>query len=114
MIGMRTKWGDYQSESKKTALRVQTSHPVVYPTLGLLNEAGELAGKVKKILRDKDGRIDDHEVDRLKGELGDVLWYFTQICTELGLTLEEVAEANLEKIFDRKKRGVIKGEGDER
>lgn len=111
---MKTKYGGYQVESKKTALRVETSHPVVYPTLGLLNEAGELAGKIKKILRDKDGKIDSREVERLKGELGDVLWYFTQICSELGLTLEEVAEANLKKIFDRKKRGVIKGEGDER
>jgi NTP pyrophosphatase (non-canonical NTP hydrolase) len=111
---MRVKQGDYQQESKKTALRVETSHPVVYPTLGLLNEAGEFAGKIKKILRDKNGKIDAAEVRRLKGELGDVLWYFTQICSELGLTLEEVAESNLEKLFDRKSRGVIKGEGDER
>lgn len=111
---MKTKFGDYQQESAKTRLSVKTSHPVVYPVLGLLNEAGELAGKVKKILRDKDGKIDERERERLKGELGDVLWYFTQVCTELDLTLEEVAEANLEKLRDRKKRGVIKGEGDER
>lgn len=111
---MQTKYGDYQQESAKTRLQVKTSHPVVYPVLGLLNEAGELAGKVKKILRDKGGKIDVREVERLKGELGDVLWYFTQVCSELGLTLEEVAESNLVKLRDRKKRGVIKGEGDER
>ena len=50
----------------------------------------------------------------LKSELGDVLWYFTQICTELGMTVEEVAEANLDKLFSRLKRGKISGEGDKR
>lgn len=108
------KYGDYQKASRKTAMEVDTSHPVVYPTLGLLNEAGELAGKIKKVLRDKGGKISKGEVKRLKGELGDVLWYFTQVCTELGLTLEEVAESNLDKLFDRQKRGVLQGEGDER
>ena len=111
---MQTKYGDYQQQSAKTRLSVKTAHPVVYPVLGLLNEAGELAGKVKKILRDKDGEISDEDVRKLEGELGDVLWYFTQVCSELGLTLEEVAERNLEKLRDRKKRGVIQGEGDER
>ena len=112
---MKTKkYGDYQKASRKTAGEVDTSHPVVYPTLGLLNEAGELAGKIKKILRDRDGKIDKEDVRKLKGELGDVLWYFTQLCTELGLSLEDVAESNLDKLFDRLERGVIKGDGDER
>lgn len=111
---MKTKYGDYQKESAKTRMLVKTSHPVVYPTLGLLNEAGELAGKVKKILRDKDGEISAEDVRKLEGELGDVLWYFTQVCSELGLTLEEVAESNLAKLKDRVKRGVIQGEGDYR
>ena len=111
---MRTKYGEYQEESAKTRMSVKTSHPVVYPTLGLVNEAGELAGKIKKILRDKEGEISKKEVERLKGELGDVLWYFAQVCTELDLTMEEVAEANLEKLRDRQKRGVLQGEGDER
>ena len=112
---MKTKkYDDYQKSSRKTAMEVDTSHPVVYPTLGLLNEAGELAGKVKKILRDKGGKIGEADIKGLKGELGDVLWYFTQVCTELGLKIEDVAEANLDKLFDRLERGVIKGEGDER
>ena len=93
---------------------MDVSHPITYPTLGLLNEAGELAGKVKKILRDKNKEITQADKDGLKGELGDVLWYFTQICNELDLSIEEVAEYNLDKLADRQKRGVIKGEGDNR
>ena len=90
------------------------NHPIVYPTLGLLNEAGELAGKIKKIFRDKAGVIGVDDREALKQELGDVLWYFTQICTELDLTLDEVAEANLVKLFSRLERGQIQGEGDNR
>ncbi len=104
----------YQRESRKTWSLIHTDHPIVYPTLGLVNEAGELAGKVKKIFRDKGGMINEEDRQALKGELGDVLWYFAQICTELDLTLEEVAEANLEKLFSRLERGKIRGEGDNR
>lgn len=104
----------YQQESRKTWNLVHTDHPIVYPTLGLVNEAGELAGKVKKIFRDKGGVIGDAEREALKYELGDVLWYLAQICTELDLSLQEVAEANLTKLFSRLERGTIAGEGDHR
>ncbi len=104
----------YQRESRKTWSLIHTDHAIVYPTLGLVNEAGELAGKVKKIFRDKQGQISEEERQALKGELGDVLWYLTQICTELDLTLEEVAEANIEKLFSRLERGKIGGDGDNR
>ena len=104
----------YQSESRKTWNLIHTDHPIVYPTLGLVNEAGELAGKVKKIFRDKNGHISDTDREALKFELGDVLWYMAQIATELDLTLEEIAEANLEKLFSRLERGTIQGEGDNR
>lgn len=104
----------YQRESRKTWSLIHTDHPIVYPTLGLVNEAGELAGKVKKIFRDRQGQISDDDRDALKYELGDVLWYLTQICTELDLTLEEVAQANLIKLFSRLERGTIGGEGDKR
>ena len=104
----------YQRESRKTWGVIPVDHPIVYPTLGLANEAGEVAGKIKKIFRDKGGLIDDIDRQALKYELGDVLWYLTQICTELDLTLEEVAAANLEKLFSRQARGQIGGEGDER
>lgn len=104
----------YQKESRRTWQLVHTDHPIVYPTLGLVNEAGELAGKVKKIFRDKDGVISEEDRQALKGELGDVLWYLAQICTELDLSLADVADANLEKLFSRLERGVIGGEGDQR
>jgi NTP pyrophosphatase (non-canonical NTP hydrolase) len=111
---MQTKYGSYQEQSRKTYSDIETNDPIVYPTLGLVNEAGEFAGKIKKIFRDKGGTISDDDRDALKGELGDVLWYLTQICTNLGLSLEEVAEANLDKLFSRLERGKIQGEGDHR
>jgi NTP pyrophosphatase (non-canonical NTP hydrolase) len=80
----------------------------------LANEAGEVAGKVKKIFRDRAGVISDADREALKQELGDVLWYLAQICTELDLSLQEVAEANLTKLFSRLERNAIKGDGDTR
>jgi NTP pyrophosphatase (non-canonical NTP hydrolase) len=104
----------YQRESRKTWSLIHTDHAIVYPTLGLTNEAGEVAGKVKKIFRDKGGQISDADREALKQELGDVLWYLTQICTELDITLQEVAEANIEKLFSRLERNQIRGDGDHR
>ncbi len=109
-----TEFQKYQEESRKTWSLIHTDHAIVYPTLGLTNEAGEVAGKVKKIFRDKGGIISEEDRQALKGELGDVLWYLTQICTDLGLSLEEVAEANIEKLFSRMERGQIQGDGDNR
>ena len=108
------KFSLYQSESRKTWGIVRTDHPIIYPTLGLANEAGEVAGKIKKIFRDKGGQITEEDRQALKQELGDVLWYLTQICTEIGLTLEEVAQANLEKLFSRLERDQLHGSGDDR
>lgn len=104
----------YQTESRKTWGIIPMNHPIVYPTMGLVNEAGEVAGKIKKIFRDKDGQITETDKQSLKSELGDVLWYLTQICTELGLTLEEVADTNIEKLSSRKDRGKLGGDGDDR
>lgn len=107
-------FGEYQRLSRRTWNQVNTDHPIVYPTLGLVNEAGELAGKVKKIFRDKGGVISETDRDALKYELGDVLWYLTQIATELGLTLDQVAQANIDKLTSRLERNQIQGEGDYR
>ena len=104
----------YQHQSRRTAQYPAIGHPVIYPVLGLANEAGEVAGKVKKIFRDRGGQIGPAEREALKHELGDVLWYLAQGCTELDLPLEEVAQANLEKLASRQARGVIGGEGDDR
>jgi NTP pyrophosphatase (non-canonical NTP hydrolase) len=108
------QFADYQRESRKTWGLVRMDHPIVYPTMGLVNEAGEVAGKIKKIFRDKNGEISEADRQALKEELGDVLWYLTQICTELDLTLEKVAATNLTKLFSRLERGTIRGEGDHR
>lgn len=104
----------YQQESRKTWHLVAMDHPIVYPTLGLTNEVGELAGKIKKIFRDHSGRISEADREALKYELGDVLWYLAQICTELDLSLADVAQANLDKLFSRLERGTIRGDGDNR
>ncbi|MCE2393807.1 nucleoside triphosphate pyrophosphohydrolase family protein [Candidatus Poribacteria bacterium] len=104
----------YQTESRKTWGIIPMNHPIVYPTMGLVNEAGEVAGKIKKIFRDQKGQITEEDRQSLKNELGDVLWYLTQICTELGLTLEEVAETNITKLSSRQERGKLRGSGDNR
>ena len=105
---------EYQQKSRKTAGYPAIGHPVIYPTLGLVNEAGEVAGKIKKVFRDKDGQISEETKSALKAELGDVLWYLAQISTELSLSLDEVAEYNLQKLYSRLERGKIRGDGDNR
>jgi len=105
---------EYQQRSRKTALYPVIGHPVIYPTLGLANEAGEVAGKIKKVFRDKDGQISDETRQALKSELGDVLWYIAQVATELGLDLEDIASSNLDKLYDRMERGKLGGDGDVR
>lgn len=107
-------FSDYQTKSRRTAKYPAIGHPVIYPTLGLVNEAGEVAGKVKKIFRDKGGEINAETLEALKSELGDVLWYIAQVCTELGLSMDDVAEHNIAKLYDRLERGKIRGDGDNR
>ena len=104
----------YQSESRKTALYPDVGCNAIYPTLGLVGEAGEVADKVKKILRDKKGIFDKDSKDAIKLELGDVLWYISQLSSELGYELEDVANSNLQKLNSRKIRGKLKGNGDMR
>ncbi len=105
---------DYQTKSRATAKYPAIGHAVIYPTLGLVNEAGEVAGKIKKVFRDKNGEISPETREALKAELGDVLWYLAQTCTELELSLDEVAESNITKLMDRQARGKIQGDGDNR
>ena len=99
---------EYQNKAVSFAIYPAT-HKVLYPTLGLCGEAGEVAEKVKKQIRD--GVFHRHEVAK---ELGDVLWYLANICNDIGYSLEEVADLNLEKLSSRKKRGALKGSGDNR
>jgi NTP pyrophosphatase (non-canonical NTP hydrolase) len=107
-------FAEYQEKAKQTAKYPVIGHAVIYPTLGLTNEAGEVSGKIKKIFRDKQGIIGEAERAALKAELGDVLWYLAQVSSELGLSLDEIAEHNIAKLLDRQARGTIQGEGDNR
>lgn len=107
-------FNEYQKLSRKTAIYPDIGNNFVYPTLGLAGEAGEVAEKIKKVLRDKNGIVDEAVKEDIKKELGDVLWYVSQVATELGLSLGDVASLNIEKLYSRHKRGKIHGSGDNR
>lgn len=87
---------------------------IIYPTLGLTGEAGEVADKVKKVLRDHHGEFTDEQRKAIAMELGDVMWYAAALAVDLGFTLEEVCAMNLRKLSDRASRGKIHGDGDNR
>ena len=95
---------EYQREASRTALYPHRLENLEYPTLGLAGEAGEVANIVKKIQRDFGGKITDETRAKLKDELGDVLWYISACADELGLTLAEIAEFNIEKLAARHHR----------
>ena len=86
----------------------------VYTVLGLNGEAGEVAEVCKKLLRDKQGVIDEEFLTQLNKELGDVLWYVSETAKKFGFTLEEIAQTNVDKIQGREVRGTIHGDGDNR
>ena len=105
---------NYQIEARKTAIYPNKDKNFIYPTLGLVGESGEVAEKIKKVLRDNNGNFDYESKTAIKKELGDVLWYLANLCNELDFTLNEVAEENLEKLSNRLLRGKISGSGDDR
>src|SRR5215210_7730586 len=100
------KFEDYQTEARKTALYPRRLENLEYPTLGLAGEAGEVANVVKKIQRDHAGVLNDEIRGKLKDELGDVLWYISACADELGLTLAEIAEFNVQKLAKRHNRAA--------
>lgn len=105
---------DYQRAARETARYPDVGRNPIYPTLGLSGEAGEVADKVKKVLRDRGGVFDQQSRDSIRLELGDVLWYIAQLSSELGFELEDVARINLDKLASRASRGQISGSGDHR
>jgi NTP pyrophosphatase (non-canonical NTP hydrolase) len=111
--GRGMEFGDYQRAAKRTAIYAERFR-VVYPALGLASEAGEVAGKIKKVLRDQGGEFEAAPVEALKDELGDVLWYVAVLAADLGLSLDEIAAENLDKLASRSERGRLGGEGDRR
>lgn len=107
-------FAEYQAESKKTALYPDQGKNFVYPTLGLTGEAGEVAEKIKKVLRDSGGQVHEATKIELQKELGDVLWYLAQLSTELRLNLDDIATHNIEKLRSRQQRDQLHGSGDNR
>lgn len=104
---------EYQKLAARTAV-FKAEHVLIYPVLGLTNEAGEVAGKMKKLLRDKNGVADKEFIEDMKGELGDVLWYVAICARDLNMTLEQVAQYNIKKLESRAIRGTLQGSGDKR
>ncbi|MEJ7622490.1 MAG: nucleoside triphosphate pyrophosphohydrolase family protein [Pyrinomonadaceae bacterium] len=92
---------EYQSQASQTALYPRRLSNLEYPTLGLAGEAGEVANIVKKIQRDHGGVINDDTRLKMQDELGDVLWYISACADELGLTLDEIAGFNVNKLAKR-------------
>jgi len=110
---VREAFGMYQGAAAKTAIYPEHLK-VLYPTLGLAGESGEVANKVKKIYRDCGGEITQQKREELVGELGDVLWYVAAIATDLGVSLGDIAMANLITLYSRMARGKLSGDGDKR
>lgn len=105
----------YQKKALTTAFHPK-KYKIIYPALGLGNEAGEIMGKIKKWLRGDDGKgkMSGERKEGLKGELGDVLWYLAVLAEDLNLSLNDIAQSNINKLQSRKKRGVLQGDGDKR
>jgi len=104
---------EYQTKALRTS-RQDKNDELFHLVLGLVGEAGEIAEKMKKLVRDHNS--DEAAIDRedMKKELGDVLWYTAVLADYLGISMEEVASKNIAKLADRQKRGVLKGSGDNR
>ena len=104
---------DYQQQAVKTAIYGSGSR-IIYPSIGLFGEAGEVANKVAKVIRDKEGIFSAEDREAIIKEIGDVLWFCAALTNDLGFSMEDVAQANLDKLRDRHERGVIQGSGDNR
>jgi NTP pyrophosphatase (non-canonical NTP hydrolase) len=100
---------DYQRHAKRTAIYPPHA-TILYPALGLAGEAGEVSNIIKKVIRDRT----DTPIDKLRAELGDVLWYVAVLADDLGLKLEEIALDNIAKLAARQSRGTLGGSGDDR
>lgn len=118
LVSNDLSFDDYQRKASTTAIYPEagegTINALSYLGHGLTSEAGEVSGKIKKIMRDSGGEVSEEARQALLKEVGDNLWYLAQIANELGVSLGSLAQANLDKLLDRKDRGVLGGSGDER
>jgi len=104
----------YQTAAIQTAIYPNRGSNFVYPALGLVGEAGEVADKLKKVIRDNEGVLIDPVRDAVAKELGDTLWYLAVLAFEMDYDLNEIAQINIDKLNSRKERGVLSGSGDNR
>jgi NTP pyrophosphatase (non-canonical NTP hydrolase) len=104
---------EYQEGARRTAI-YPSSRAIIYPTLGLTGEAGEVADKVKKVIRDNNDEFTPERRHQIALELGDVMWYAASLAHDLGYTLDDICQMNLDKLASRMQRDRIHGEGDER
>jgi NTP pyrophosphatase (non-canonical NTP hydrolase) len=107
-------FNEYQNKARQTAIYPDKDNNFIYPTLGLVGEAGEVAEKMKKVIRDDAGIISEEKRTEIVKELGDVMWYIANLAKELNVDLEDVALANLEKLQSRQQRNQLHGSGDNR
>ena len=103
----------YQKVALTTAIYPR-EQAIIYPTLGLTGEAGEVANKVKKIIRDGSDSTNEKLVSEIKSEIGDCLWYIAVLANDFDIKLSDIASANIEKLALRKSKGTIHGSGDNR
>ena len=103
----------YQQVAKSTAIYPR-EQAIIYPTLGLTGEAGEVANKVKKIIRDGTNKNNENLVQEISAEIGDCLWYIAVLADDIGVKLSDIANTNIEKLANRQKNGTIHGSGDTR
>jgi len=104
---------EYQKMALETAI-YPNEYKVVYPALGMAGEAGEVADKVKKIIRDNNSKMNNEKALEIAKEVGDVLWYCATMANDIGFDLETIAKMNYEKLHSRQQRGMIHGNGDNR
>ena len=93
---------------------IPKEYAIVFPALGLNGEAGEVAEKVKKVLRDNEGAFTEEKRQEIAKELGDCLWYVSAMSNDIGYSLEEIGEMNINKLCSRQQRNMIHGNGDNR
>lgn len=108
------KMNEFQEQAFDKAFYPDKGNNLTYTMLGLTEEAGEVAGKVKKMLRDDEGVMSDRVKQDIVKELGDTLWYIACAAREIDVTLEEVAQANVDKLNSRRERDKLRGSGDDR
>lgn len=104
---------EYQKKALATVM-YGACKKIIYPTLGIAGESGEVAEKVKKVLRDEAGHFSIKQKILIMQEIGDVLWYCNALAHDLGYDLEKAMELNIEKLESRKARNKIHGNGDNR